>query len=228
MGVRTPRWEAELWSYISRGDGVCCPLHGDCRFKQQAGQCLSEHKERVNQLLDDSYFDYNNNAFLGFVTPCKILELVERLAQKYLKMGDINSPPVPAVLIALFDNRRTVEVREVPLRVYHGAIWYLRDSWVVHLNADETSAKKRFTLFHEAFHILAHCGARASPVFRRRGADTGSFNELLAEHFSSCLLMPRNLVEENWAQLQDVGKTAEIFDVPQPAVRIRLKLLGLI
>jgi len=36
------------------------------------------------------------------------------------------------------------------------------------LQNDDTSAAQRFTLFHEAFHILAHY--RTTPVFRKRGA----------------------------------------------------------
>jgi len=43
--------------------------------------------------------------------------------------------------------------------------------------------RKRFTLFHEAFHIEAH--DKADPVFRTRGCERGTFNELLAECFSS-------------------------------------------
>ena len=226
MRRKSTRWESQLWSCVGSGDGENCPLYDQCQNRLGGGWCISEHKEQVNQLFESSHFDYRNYDFLDFAGHCRIFELVEQLAQKYIEMGDVRLPPVPAVLVALFDNKR-IEIREIPLKVYHGAIWQLKDSWIVHLSAKDASTKKKFTLFHEGFHILAHC-AIASPVFRRKGTGAAAFNELLAEHFASCLLMPRKWVEENWAQLQDVGKTAEIFDVPQPAVRIRLKLLGLI
>jgi Zn-dependent peptidase ImmA (M78 family) len=85
---------------------------------------------------------------------------------------------------------------------------------------------KRFTIFHEAFHILAHC--RTTPVFRKRGAIGGSFNELLADYFAVCILMPRQWVGEKWAEVQDFNRMAKIFDVPKPAMCIRLRQLGLI
>jgi len=142
-------------------------------------------------------------------------------------MGNIHSPPVPEVLVALCDKRRTIEVREVPLKVYHGAIWRLKDRWVVHLNADESTSRKRFSLFHEGFHILAHC--KTTPVFRSRVAlQLGSFNELLGDYFAACTLMPREWVKEKWAEVKDLDRMAEFFDVTEIAMGLRLRQLGLI
>ena len=53
---------------------------------------------------------------------------------------------------------------------------------------------KRFTLFHEAFHILTHCNT--TPTFSRIGVTQGSFNELLADVFAVFIMMPREWVEE--------------------------------
>jgi len=86
--------------------------------------------------------------------------------------------------------------------------------------------RKRFTLFHEAFHIEAH--DKADPVFRTRGCERGTFNELLAECFDSKILMPADWVREKWAEVRDVDRMAEIFAVPKAAMWIRLKLLRLI
>ncbi|GAG36112.1 unnamed protein product [marine sediment metagenome] len=55
----------------------------------------------------------------------------------------------------------------------------------------------------------------------------GSFNELLADYFAVCILMPREWVKEKWAEVKDLDKMAEIFDVPKSAMCIRLKRLGL-
>ena len=85
---------------------------------------------------------------------------------------------------------------------------------------------KRFTLFHEGFHILAHC--RTMPVFRRRGAIQGSFNELVADYFAGCILMPREWTEEKWSEVEDLGRMAEIFDVPKSLMWIRSRELSLI
>jgi len=85
---------------------------------------------------------------------------------------------------------------------------------------------KRFTLFHEAFHILAHC--RTTPVFRKRGSIRGSFNELLADYFANCLLMPRKWIRETWAEVKDLDRIAEIYDAPKAGVCLRLRHLGLV
>jgi hypothetical protein len=170
---KVPNWESELWSYISRGDGEHCPLHNDCQFRLQNSQCLDDNKkffQRVNTLLDNEGLILSGSEpgkleFIRCGQAGRIFQLVGTLAHKYFKMGKVHSPPVPAVLVALCDSSHPIEVREVPLKAYHGAIWRLRDKWIVHLNENDTLARKKFSLFHEAFHILAHC--KATPVFRK-------------------------------------------------------------
>ena len=226
---KIPRWEAELWSYVSSGDGEQCPLFSRCRVRKECGWCPDENKERLSQLQDDRQFNINNCDFVDSEGRrlCKVFELVEILAQKYLKMGEIRCPPVPAVLVALVDQRHVTEIRLLSLKAYHGAIWHpKKDGWIIQLRDDDTSAAKRFTVFHEAFHILAHC--RTIPVFKKRGVVQGSFNELLADYFAVCILMPREWVKEKWAEVKDLDRMPEIFDVPKPAMCIRLRQLGLI
>jgi hypothetical protein len=151
---------------------------------------------------------------------------VEIMAQKYLKMGEIHCPPVPTGIVSLADEERPIEIHTLPLKAYHGAIWRLREGWVVQLRGGDTPAGKRFALFHEAFHILAHCGG--TPVFKKRGLEQGSFNELLADYFAIYILMPREWVREKWTEVKDLNRMAKIFDVPKPAMFIRLRQLGLI
>ncbi|MFB0556688.1 MAG: ImmA/IrrE family metallo-endopeptidase [Dehalococcoidia bacterium] len=230
---KVARWESELWSYISNSDGEHCPLYNDCQFRLQ-GQCLDDSKEyfqRISISLDneESILSGSEPGKLEFIRCAKvsrIFQLVEKLAYKYLKMGDVHSPPVPAELVTLCDKSIAIEVREVPLKAYHGAIWRLRDKWIVHLNESDTLARKKFSLFHEAFHILAHC--KASPVFRKVGVKQGSFNELLADHFAGCILMPPEWAREKWAELHDIDKMAEISQIPKPIIWLGLNRLGLV
>ena len=155
-----------------------------------------------------------------------MFKVVEMLAQKCLKRGGVSYPPVPTELLSLTDEQWTIETRLLPLKAYHGAIWRLREGWIVQLKDSDTSASKRFTLFHEIFHILAHC--RTVPVFRKRGSAQGSFNELLADYFAICILMPRKWVKEKWAEVDDLDRMSEIFDVPKSAMCIRLREMGLV
>jgi len=228
MVGKIPRWESELWSYISSGDGMCCPLRSHCQARKEYGWCPDKNIEHINQLLDNRQCNLRSCDFVGSEDGRlgRVFQLVELLARKYLKMGKIRCTPVPTGLVALADEQHTIETRLLPLKAHHGAIWYLREGWVIQLKGDDTSASKRFTLFHEVFHILAHC--QTTPVFRKRGTIQGSFNELLADYFAACILMPREWVKEKWAEVKNLDRMAEIFDVPKPAMCIRLRQLGLV
>ncbi|TET17807.1 MAG: ImmA/IrrE family metallo-endopeptidase [Dehalococcoidia bacterium] len=226
MREKVPRWESELWSYMSSSDGMHCPLASHCQIRQSGKWCIDDNMERLNQLLDAKGFNLRNYDFIECEACGRIFKMVEMLARRYLKRGRVRCPPVPTGLVSLFDEQYPVEVRLLPLKVYHGAIWHPKGVWIIQLKAGDTSAAKRFTLFHEAFHILAHC--RTTPVFRKRGTIQGSFNELLADYFATCILMPREWVKEKWVDVHDLNKVAKIFGVPQSAMCIRLKRLGLI
>jgi len=225
---KIPKWEAELWSYVSGGDGIRCPLYSRRLVTKRCDWCPDEYRERLNQLLDERKFSLCNYDFIEAEVgkQCRLGQLVERLAQKYLKMGNVRCPPVSTGLVMLFDQQHTVEVRQLPLKAYHGAIWSQKDGWVVQLKDSDASATKRFSLFHEAFHILAH--SRTSPVFRKRGSIIGSFNEMLADYFAVCMLMPREWIRQKGAEVKDLDRLAEIFAVPKSAMCIRLRQLGLI
>jgi hypothetical protein len=226
--LKIPKWEIELWSYVSSGDGTCCPLYNRCQIRGRGGWCPDENKETINCLLDEREFNFHSCGSIGNEAGgiCRLVQLVERMAQKYLKMGKVCSPPVPIGIVSLADKQRCIEIHTLPLKAYHGAIWRLNEGWVVQLRDGDTSAGKRFALFHETFHILAHC--RGTPVFKKRGLEQGSFNEFLADCFASCILMPREWVKEKWTEIEDLDRMAEIFAVSKSAMCIRLKWLGLI
>jgi len=229
MVAEIPKWEAELWTYVSSGDGEHCPLRTRCQTEQACAWCPDENRERLNQFLDEPEINLHSCEFIKTSEGrgrSRLFQLVELVSQRYLEMGRVCSPPVPTALIGLIDQRGITEIRTVPLKAYHGAIWHPKEGWIIQVKADDTSAMKRFTMFHEAFHILAHCGG--TPVFRKRGAIQGSFNEMLADYFAACILMPRQWVREKWAEVKDLDRMAEIFDAPKPAMCIRLRAMGLV
>jgi len=237
MTRKIPKWEAELWSYVSSSDGTRCPLYRSCQSRLRGGSCLDDSRPLLNRTFDVKrsnpkyYYEImaNDADFVNFLdhwTPGKIFRLVERLAQKYLKEGGVSSPPVPAELISLADEDNVIEVHLLPLKVYRGAIWRLKDKWVIQVKADDTPGARRFTLFHEAFHILAHC--QATPVFNGPGREGAYFNELLADYFANCVLMPRAWVLERWAEVNNISKMAGIFGVKESQMWMSLKQLHLI
>lgn len=226
MIANIPKWETELWSYIGSGDGKHCPLLNECPLRGTHGDCLDNLTERISHLLGANTFSLNDYDFIECQKCGRMHELVEKLALYYLKKGRVHYPPTPTDLIYLIDGQYDVEIRPVLLKAYHGAVWHLQDGWVIHLNATDTNERKRFTLFHEVFHILAH--RRASPVFNKRGGTEGSFNETMADCFAACILMPEVWVRKMWAKVKDLDRMAEIFGVPVQAMCVRLKWLGLL
>jgi hypothetical protein len=179
-------------------------------------------------LLDERQFNLRNYDFIEAEAgkQCQLVRLLETLAGTYLKMGNIRCPPVSTGLVMLFDQQHNVEIHQLPLKAYHGAIWSHKNEWVIQIKGSDAAPTMRFTVFHEAFHILAHC--RTSPVFRKRGSIVGSFNEWLADYFALCTLMPRQWIVERWAEVKDLDKMTGIFAVPKSAMCIRLRQLGLI
>jgi hypothetical protein len=233
--TKVPKWEAELWSYLTQGDGIHCPLYQSCRLRLEGGWCLSEHEEYyqlMNDFLDDEASDLIDPAGIKFEFPAcpysgRIFKLVRKFAAKCRTEAGIDSLPVPVDLITHADDNLPIEVRKIPLKAHHGAIWRLNDCWVVQLNVNDTPAMQRFTLYHEIFHILAH--GKAAPVFKKTSSSPeGSFNELLADHFAAIILMPEKQVEEKWAEVRDANQMAAIFDVPRPVVWFALKHQSLI
>ncbi len=156
---------------------------------------------------------------------CWVLAVVETLADDYLTRAKVSGPPVPSELVDIFDESRKVEVRLVPLKALHGAIWLLGREWVIQLNGRDPQSVRRYSMFHEAFHI-AH--RMAYPAFNKSELRVTSFTEVLADHFATCFLMRKDWVKEYWPRLKDVRAMADRFDVPVKQMRQRLHHLNLL
>lgn len=235
MRGRKEDWENELWSYLNVNHGINCPLNKSCQQKDKNKDCLSRdiaYAGAMHKFLDnDSLANLPPVKDFPKVPDCmedsKILELVRKLAKKQADKIGLKEVPVPIDITNNVWFGQPVEVRLVPLKSIHGAIWKLKDGWVVHLNQKDSSARRRFTLFHEVFHILAHCNA--NPVFKKAPTQTeGDFNEMLADHFSEVMIMPEEMLHKKWAEVKDIRKMAAIFDIPEPVVYCGLIYFGLI
>lgn len=227
VSAPVPKWEAELWAYICNGDGTSCPLYYGCRRRKQNAWCFDEHITDILKILDGGQIsvDSLNSIKAEGVEIGKPFKLVEMLAGEYLNKGNIHEPPVPEQLVSIFDTECPVEIRTIPLNASHGAIWHLNNKWIIQIASKDTPSMKRHTLFHEAFHILAH--RQCTPVFNKREVNGGHFNEGLADYFAMCILMPRKWVRKKWADVEDLDRMAQIFNVPPMEMWIRLRQLDL-
>ena len=151
--------------------------------------------------------------------------LMESLAGKWLRKGGIKCPPVPVELVNLFDPSCEINVRFLPLKKCHGALWKTGGSWEIYINAGESAAEQRLTLFHEAFHILANL--RTGPVYKKPGESQCLYNELLAESFASKILIPRKWLARDWAEVKDTTALSRKFQVTEKALSVRLEELHL-
>ncbi len=228
MAEKVPKWESELWFYISDGDGVHCPLYSRCRRRLRNGLCENESEllDKLKRLLDKDRYSISDYDFIKPTKPGRIFKLLELLAGKYLRQAKVIQPPVPIECISMADENQPVEIHLLPLKANRGAVWHYSGKWIIQLKADDTHARQRFTAFHEAFHILAHC--RATPVFRKQGIQAGSFNELLADYFALSLMTPNKWLAEQWADSGNVQEMAKLFDIPSSLMFNRLKYLGLV
>ena len=224
--AKVPRWESELWAFVSSGDGMHCPLLNCCQVRQSGEWCFDDYGEHYKRAIDSEQFNPHHFDFIKAGTCPRLSKEVKMLANWYLQRGECCGPPVPEELVSLADDDNPIEIRLVPLKAFHSAIWRLHDRWVIQLRTDDTPARQRFSLFHEVFHILAHCST--TPVFQKIGAVRGYFNEHLADYFAVCVLLPEKWIREKWVKTKDLGIIAKLFDVPTSVMYARLKRLGLV
>ncbi len=219
-------WEGEFFHFLSEGDGNHCPLWENCALRKNGKWCIDDDYEKILPVYDKSFNPDTNPLLISRGCNSKIFKYLRYVAEDFLKQGCISKPPVPSELILCADSKNPIEIRYIPLKSTYGSLWRLSTGWVIQINSNLSRPMQRLSLFHEAFHILAHL--KTAPVFRSRELNHGRFNEMLADAFSGMVLMPPSWVEEKWRETGSVRKMARIFDVPPQLVIIALKIMGLI
>jgi len=106
----------------------------------------------------------------------------------------------------------------------------------------------RFTIAHELGHCILHFPSKTQnnqltlfneqenemPIYKCRSQDilgeneNADWDEINANRFASCILMPKDLVSLYWNQCEEVNELANTFQVSNQAMTFRLKKLGLL
>ena len=141
-----------------------------------------------------------------------------------IELGVSPPPPVDVVKIAR-DWGLAVDYVQRP-RGLHGKVMATRA--VIEVAANDHPHRRRFTLAHEVGHyILAH-----NPVFTEAESyelvDPRHINESEANYFAAVLLIPEDWVREDWKNLRNASRIADLYDVSGESMWIRLEELGLI
>jgi len=221
--VETAR--VELQNFLRTGDGMRCPEWGRCEWAAGGGWCLESSKVYVERLLSILMSTPEEFASIGPVTGCRALQLVESVAESLLETAGVQHAPVSSLIAKYADEQCPVEVRVLPLMRRRGAVWRLKDAWVIQLRAADLFYVRRFILFHEIFHVLVD-DYSCLPCRRVINAPV-SFNEVLADLFASYALVPTDLLERHWQGAGFSHLLARLFDVPDQVVCIRLRQVGL-
>lgn len=100
--------------------------------------------------------------------------------------------------------------------------------YAVMLNRRDSPVRLRFSLAHEIAHRVLNPD-RTAHMFREQVAARSERNDVerACDYFAACLLMPRALVNEYARSVFTAGELARRFQVSVPAMRARLRELGL-
>ena len=144
---------------------------------------------------------------------------IDRQVRRLLSIGCVTKPPVPSNLISVFDPGKRIFVKSRPIAPLRGVIQPDLRGWGIVIDTQLPNGAKRFSLFHEGFHILQRTGAV-------RFDGPAEYGEWLADQFAARILMPRQWVTQI-APKADVQRLCATFKVSQAAMKRRLRELGL-
>lgn len=154
------------------------------------------------------------------------LRLAELQANRLLTLQGANDSPVSGEIVTELPG--IAVDYDIDMPASGSSDWDSRHrQWVITLRASEPDTRHRFTLLHEYKHIIDH----GSPgiVANRDGLTTGRpAAETVADYFAACVLMPKRLIKAAYfGGKQTVETLADLFEVSDAAMRVRLEQLGL-
>ncbi|MCL5265507.1 MAG: ImmA/IrrE family metallo-endopeptidase [Chloroflexi bacterium] len=148
------------------------------------------------------------------------LGLVEQHANYLLALGGVVKPPVSSNLISVFDTASRILVVVKPIAPLRGVVQRDPRGWSIVIDKGLPRGAKRFTLFHEGFHILLELGTIQIP-----GPE--QYLEWLADAFAARVLMPRRWLVESVKKAGDINQLCATYQVSHRAINRRLKELDL-
>jgi len=153
------------------------------------------------------------------------LRLAELQAQRFLALAGVTEPSVPERIITDLPYVQVTRMSPFPSS---GATHWSRGRWLVILRGSEPATRQRFSLAHEAKHIIDH---RFVNLMYSAFPDSERHDmiEHICDYFAGCLLMPRPWIKRIYCSgVQHLPDLAQVFGVSQAAMSVRLNQIGLI
>lgn len=171
-------------------------------------------------------------AELRSVTPIRPLHLSEALqvaelqANKLRARFDAEEAIMPSEAVTSQPRMHVVLDSELDGRASGSSHWN-GTSWIIALNEREPLVRRRFSLFHEYKHIVDD--RFRSFLYQDEGRlSSAEKAERVADYFAACVLMPKRLVKRFYCSgVTNLGDLAEMFDVSEKAMGVRIAALGL-
>ncbi len=229
MTIKVTTRQPDLWDMLYECNSDRCPLRDHCGHTK-IGWCVNDNAEIIKSILGSEDLVQSWHSSIRSEPVCPVFESVERLAYSFLKNAGIEFMPVPSGVAHLADQTRPLEIHSLHLNHCHGALWELDSTWLLQIREQDSFPQKRFTIFHEVFHILTHSTAHELPAHSIGHCQSNwtTFRDLVADVFACYVLMPRNHVERKWLFYKSLTKMSRCFIVPAPVMWLRLKRMGLL
>jgi Zn-dependent peptidase ImmA (M78 family) len=165
-------------------------------------------------------------------------EEIEKRAREVLRRHGLETLPIDPVVLA---NREGVKVYNAKFSDDNlvGMIAKRGGDVTMLVNQSDPPARKRFTIAHELGHHFLHLHEQdgqfvdgEANLFREPRAHVEEMTperrqEIQANMFAAALLMPEDLVRQQWPLLRSVEEMAKLFNVSVPAMGFRIDQLGL-
>lgn len=165
-------------------------------------------------------------------------EEIEKRAREVLRRHGLETLPVDPVVLA---NREGIKLYNARFSEEElvGMIARRGGDVTLLVKQSDPPARKRFTIAHELGHYFLHLNGQdgqfvdgEANLFRRTPAPAEETTpqrrqEIQANLFAAALLMPEELVRQQWPLLRSVEEMAKLFNVSVPAMGFRIDQLGL-
>jgi len=164
------------------------------------------------------------------ISEAKKLEIQAQVNDLLVSLsGDNNKVSLPVDLTTILSNQN-IKLREKTFADKKISGAYDRKNQTIWIAKSEPYERKVFTVAHELGHFLLHEGIPQEIFWRNQLvqiAQEKDINEVEANFFAACLLMPEKIIRNYWELSHELDILAKIFGVSNTAVYWRLKNLGL-